>query len=87
MKAICSGFLLCLLLSTWCKGDSFILLNGKKVEGEIWRIPKTGGTPELFASNIGNYQDITFNKQGNKLFVSVRARNQVIQISAKKKAW
>lgn len=59
----------------------------KKIEGEIWKISKTGGTPELFASNIGNYQDMAFNKAGNRLFVSVRARNQVVQISAKKKAW
>lgn len=59
----------------------------KKVEGEIWRIPKTGGTPRLFAANIGEYQDMEFNKQGTSLYVSVRARKQVIQISAKKKAW
>ncbi|MCH7756346.1 hypothetical protein IH970_14650 [candidate division KSB1 bacterium] len=55
----------------------------KNIEGEIWRIPKTGGTPQLFASNIGEYQDMVFNKHGTSLYVSVRARNQVIEISAK----
>jgi hypothetical protein len=59
----------------------------KMVEGEIWRIPKTGGTPQLFASNIGTFQDMEFDKQGTSLYVSVRSRHQIIQISADKKAW
>ncbi len=59
----------------------------EQVPGEIWRIPKTGGTPQLFASNIGTFQDIEFDKQGTTLYISARGRKQVIQICADKKAW
>jgi len=59
----------------------------KKVEGEIHRIPKTGGTPQIFASNIGNYQDIAFNKQGTALYLGYRDNYQVVQISASQKTW
>jgi Tol biopolymer transport system component len=59
----------------------------EQVPGEIWRIPKTGGTPQLFASNIGTFQDIEFDKQGTTLYISARGRKQVIQMCADKKAW
>lgn len=57
------------------------------MEGEIWRIPKSGGSPQLFASNIGSFQDIEFDKDRTALYVSVWSRHQIIQISADKKAW
>jgi hypothetical protein len=55
--------------------------------GEIHRIPKTGGTPQLFASNIGHFQDIAFNKQGTALYLGYRDNNQVVQISGAQKIW
>ena len=53
----------------------------KNREGEIFRIPESGGTPELFASNIHGYQDLVFNTEGNKLFMSATTRRQVICIT------
>ena len=59
----------------------------KQAEGEIWRISRSGGKPELFASKIGTYQDIEFSEDGTTLYVSARTRQQVIQISADVSAW
>lgn len=58
-----------------------------KEYGEIHRMPKTGGTPKLFASNIGTFQDIAFNDQGTALYLGARDKQQVIEISAPPKAW
>jgi Tol biopolymer transport system component len=54
---------------------------------EIWRIPRSGGTPQLFASNVGAFQSMTFNKSGSTLYVSCVGRNQVIEISAQPNVW
>jgi len=48
---------------------------------KIHWIPKSGGEPRLFASNIGNYQDFEFNSEGTALYVSATTLNQVIKIS------
>jgi hypothetical protein len=59
----------------------------KKVNGEIHIVPKIGGTPQLFASNIGLYDHLAFNASGTVLYVSVWDRDQIIEISAPGKAW
>ena len=63
--------------------EIFFAQNGT----EIWRIPKSGGTPQLFVSNLGHFQSMTFNESGTCLYVSCGTRSQVIEISAKRNAW
>jgi hypothetical protein len=50
-------------------------------QGQLYRMSRSGGIPQLFASNIGFFQDIEFNAAGDLLFVSVPERRQVIKIS------
>ena len=57
------------------------MLYFKNRDGEIFKIPEQGGTPELFASNIHGYEDMVFNEAGNKLFMSATTRRQVICIT------
>ena len=59
----------------------------KKSNGTIYRIPLTGGTPQLFASNIGDFQDIAFNAEGTTLYLCDRTKNQIIEISAASEVW
>jgi hypothetical protein len=55
--------------------------------GEIYRMPKSGGTPSFFAGNIVRNQDIAFNAAGTILYISDREKRQVIQISAVREVW
>jgi hypothetical protein len=59
----------------------------KRSSGTIYRIPLAGGTPQLFASNIGRFQDIAFNAQGTALYLCDRTKNQIIEISAATEVW
>jgi hypothetical protein len=59
----------------------------KGAEGTIYRMPAAGGTPQLFASNIGRFQDIAFNAQGTALYLCDRTKNQIIEISAISEVW
>ncbi len=59
----------------------------QKVGGEIHRISKTGGEPKLFASNIGNFQDIVFNEQGTSLYFGYRKKSQVVEIISCEEIW
>ncbi len=59
----------------------------KGANGAIYRIPLTGGTPQLFASNIGEFQDIAFNAQGTALYLCDRTKNQIIEITAISAIW
>jgi hypothetical protein len=62
-----------------------VFFKGDK--GVIYSIPLTGGTPQLFASNIGEFQDIAFNAQGTALYLCDRTKNQIIEISAISQVW
>jgi hypothetical protein len=55
-------------------------------DGMIYRMT-VGGTPTLFASELGGTQDFEFNHAGNRLYVSSRVRQQVVQIHAVQKVW
>ena len=59
----------------------------KKSDGTIYRIPLRGGTAKLFASNIGEFQDIAFNAEGTALYLCDRTKNQIIEISAATEVW
>jgi hypothetical protein len=59
----------------------------KGAEGEIYRMPITGGGPQLFASNIGRFQDIAFNAEGTSLYLCDRTKNQMIEITAASEVW
>jgi len=49
-------------------GEVYLGLGGL---GEIWRVPSTGGAPEVFASGLELFQDMAFGPDGGTLFVSV----------------
>lgn len=57
------------------------------IKGEIHRIPKDGGKPSLFASNIGEFQSMVFNKKGTILFLGYRTKHQIIQIISNQENW
>ena len=59
----------------------------KKSDGTIYRIPLSGGTAKLFASNIGEFQDIAFNAEGTALYLCDRTKKQIIEISAATEVW
>lgn len=59
----------------------------KMEEGSIYRLEKNEVTPQLFASNIGASQGISFNKGGNVLFLGNRDFNQILEIKGPAHLW
>jgi hypothetical protein len=66
-------------------GDVYFVYNHD--DGVLYRLASDGGSPELFASNLGRFQSLEFSRNGLSLFVGATERHQVIEIRGNRQAW
>ncbi len=59
----------------------------KQDVGVLFRVSRLTGQPELFATNIGDFQAMEFNQDGTALYISATDREQVIEISGSSTDW
>jgi hypothetical protein len=59
----------------------------KQDVGVLFRVSRVTGQPELFASNIGDFQAMEFNQDDTALYISATDREQVIEIAGSSNDW
>jgi hypothetical protein len=63
-------------------GEIFFMIE----DGFVYRMDP-GGVPNLFLSGLGVSQDFEFNGAGDRLYLSSRTLQQVVQVQAPRKVW